>query len=389
MRGRNRKGPNPMSRSYESNGPDVKVRGTAATIAEKYVQLARDAQSSGDPVAAENYFQHAEHYYRILAAAQTQFQPPQGFSRSDDERDEFDREDGDEDGEGQEAPAFGERNWEPRQDGGQQGRYENGNQPYEQRFDENGRYEGGGGQQPQGRYDNRGRNDGGRDNNNRQQRFDNNRPRYDDRQRQDNRGGDGRGGEGRDNRNGERYDNRNRGEDNRSYRGGEDNRFSRGGGDDNRSFRGEDRGGERNNGPRSDERADRGSNNGYRGDDRGERQDSGERPERAERQASDRPERNERPERPARAPRNVEQPRAEVNGNGAHPADWEAPETALPAFITSPVPIAASPPVEESEEPAAEAAPAARAPRRRRYTRRTPEAQAEGGEPSPSEAPVE
>jgi hypothetical protein len=51
MRGRNRpnKGPNPLTRSYESNGPDVKIRGTAQHIAEKYSQLARDAQASGDP----------------------------------------------------------------------------------------------------------------------------------------------------------------------------------------------------------------------------------------------------------------------------------------------------------------------------------------------------
>jgi hypothetical protein len=72
MRGRNpgRKGPNPLTRSYESNGPDVKIRGTAQHVAEKYLQLARDAQSSGDPVMAESYLQHAEHYFRIIAAAQ-------------------------------------------------------------------------------------------------------------------------------------------------------------------------------------------------------------------------------------------------------------------------------------------------------------------------------
>jgi hypothetical protein len=76
-RGRSRKGPSPLSRSYESNGPDVKVRGTAAHVAEKYMSLARDAQASGDIVAAENYLQHAEHYNRIVMAAQAQFQPPQ------------------------------------------------------------------------------------------------------------------------------------------------------------------------------------------------------------------------------------------------------------------------------------------------------------------------
>jgi hypothetical protein len=74
-RGRSRKGPNPLTRSYESNGPDVKVRGTAAHVAEKYMTLARDAVSSGDTVSAENYLQHAEHYYRIVMAAQAQFQP--------------------------------------------------------------------------------------------------------------------------------------------------------------------------------------------------------------------------------------------------------------------------------------------------------------------------
>jgi len=68
--GGNRKGPNPLTRSYESNGPDVKIRGNAHHVAEKYLQLARDAQSSGDPVAAESYLQHAEHYFRLIASAQ-------------------------------------------------------------------------------------------------------------------------------------------------------------------------------------------------------------------------------------------------------------------------------------------------------------------------------
>jgi Domain of unknown function (DUF4167) len=72
MRGRlnNRKGPNPLTRSYESSGPDVKIRGTAHHIGEKYLQLARDAQTSGDPVMAESYLQHAEHYFRLIATAQ-------------------------------------------------------------------------------------------------------------------------------------------------------------------------------------------------------------------------------------------------------------------------------------------------------------------------------
>ncbi len=96
MRGRNnnnnnnnnRRGPNPLTRNYESNGPDVKIRGSAQQIAEKYTTLARDAQSSGDRVMAENYLQHAEHYNRIIAAAQAQM-PIQNMRDT--------REDGDDD----------------------------------------------------------------------------------------------------------------------------------------------------------------------------------------------------------------------------------------------------------------------------------------------------
>src|SRR6185503_6191413 len=72
-RGRGRKPQNPLARSFESNGPDVKIRGTAAHIAEKYISLARDALASGDLISAESYFQHAEHYNRIIMAAQQQF----------------------------------------------------------------------------------------------------------------------------------------------------------------------------------------------------------------------------------------------------------------------------------------------------------------------------
>jgi uncharacterized protein DUF4167 len=57
----------------------VKIRGPASHVAEKYLQLARDAQSSGDPVAAENYYQHAEHYFRLIAAAQEQFRQSQPY----------------------------------------------------------------------------------------------------------------------------------------------------------------------------------------------------------------------------------------------------------------------------------------------------------------------
>ena len=130
MRGRNRKSHNPLTRVYESNGPDIKISGTASHVAEKYVQLARDAQASGDPVAAENYYQHAEHYFRMIAAVQEQFrqtQPnfyrPEGGGGNDthggnDMQDEsFD--DGEDEGAiqpaqaGVEQPSFGTREPQP------------------------------------------------------------------------------------------------------------------------------------------------------------------------------------------------------------------------------------------------------------------------------------
>jgi hypothetical protein len=117
MRGRNNrgKGQNPLSRVYESNGPDVKIRGAASHVAEKYVQLARDAHSSGDPVAAENYYQHAEHYFRLIATAQEQFRQnppfyrPEGSSGNDTRDEVFDDDDGDGDGEPGPATAQGEQ----------------------------------------------------------------------------------------------------------------------------------------------------------------------------------------------------------------------------------------------------------------------------------------
>ena len=95
----NRRGQNPMTRVFESNGPDIKIRGTASHIAEKYLQLARDARSSGDPVAAENYYQHAEHYFRLIAAAQEQFRQNQPQQMQQPRPDEAMSEDGEDDGE--------------------------------------------------------------------------------------------------------------------------------------------------------------------------------------------------------------------------------------------------------------------------------------------------
>src|ERR1700736_219009 len=81
----NRRGQNPMTRVFESNGPDIKIGGSASHLAEKYVELARDARSSGDPVAAENYYQHAEHYFRLIEAAQEQFRQNQPQPRTENE----------------------------------------------------------------------------------------------------------------------------------------------------------------------------------------------------------------------------------------------------------------------------------------------------------------
>lgn len=76
-RGRGRRPQNNHSRAFDSTGPDVKIRGTASHVYEKYLQLARDAGSAGDRVMAENYLQHAEHYFRILLAQGIQPGQPQ------------------------------------------------------------------------------------------------------------------------------------------------------------------------------------------------------------------------------------------------------------------------------------------------------------------------
>src|SRR5260370_20134382 len=54
--------------TFDSNGPNVKIRGNAYQVFERYVAMAREAQASGDRVAAENFYQHAEHYFRVMNA---------------------------------------------------------------------------------------------------------------------------------------------------------------------------------------------------------------------------------------------------------------------------------------------------------------------------------
>jgi hypothetical protein len=64
------RGPRPPHRiqTFESNGPSVKIRGNAYQVFERYIGLAREAQASGDRIAAENLYQHAEHYFRVMNA---------------------------------------------------------------------------------------------------------------------------------------------------------------------------------------------------------------------------------------------------------------------------------------------------------------------------------
>ena len=80
----------PRSQTFDSNGPSGRIRGNAYQVYERYLALARDAQAAGDRITAENYFQHAEHYFRIIAAAnEAQMrngggQPQQGQPRAYD-----------------------------------------------------------------------------------------------------------------------------------------------------------------------------------------------------------------------------------------------------------------------------------------------------------------
>ena len=83
----NRRG-NSKTQTYDSNGPDVRIRGNAFQITEKYMTLARDAASAGDTILAESYYQHAEHYQRVInelsaASAEREKTPPSGDVNKD------------------------------------------------------------------------------------------------------------------------------------------------------------------------------------------------------------------------------------------------------------------------------------------------------------------
>jgi hypothetical protein len=64
-----RPGFQPRNSTFESSGPEGKIRGSAYQVIDRYQALARDALAAGDRIAAENYLQHAEHYYRVLMAS--------------------------------------------------------------------------------------------------------------------------------------------------------------------------------------------------------------------------------------------------------------------------------------------------------------------------------
>ncbi len=106
-----RKGQNPLSKRFESNGPEGRVSGTAALVAEKYLQLARDAQSSGDPVLAENYLQHSEHYNRMIMAYREQQglpSPPASENGNGQMRSRFDGPDTDDNADDAASDDFGQ-----------------------------------------------------------------------------------------------------------------------------------------------------------------------------------------------------------------------------------------------------------------------------------------
>lgn len=317
MRGRNsntsnRKGPNPLQRGYESNGPDVKVRGNAQHIAEKYVQLARDAQSAGDRVMAENYLQHAEHYFRLVLAAQEQltlqygttFQP-QRFGEDGDESEEEGEEDS------QQPYPFGVA--QPSQNG------ENNEGGFSQQGSENQPRQDRGGQDRGGQERSEGRFD--RNNN---QRFDRNgnRDRNNNRDRQDR----DRNDRDRSDRGPRQYE---RGENQpddqpRQDRNGPD-RFERNGAPRHQDSRPDNRNDNRNAAPRDAEV---------------DTQETGEQP---------RVERDRGPRQPRERYDRDRAPRAERS----RPVEDDVAVTeALPAFLTNPVRVPVPVSVEEAAMPA-------------------------------------
>ncbi len=101
----NNRGPRPPNRSqnFDSNGPSVKIRGNAYQVFERYIALAREASTSGDRIAAENLYQHAEHYYRIMQAngEGQNMGPPRAMTPADNEMNGMEQDNGDYNQQGQ------------------------------------------------------------------------------------------------------------------------------------------------------------------------------------------------------------------------------------------------------------------------------------------------
>ncbi len=76
--GRNKPHMPQRPQNFESSGPEVRIRGNAYQVLEKYLALARDATAAGDRIAAENFYQHAEHYFRVINANNEGRQHQQG-----------------------------------------------------------------------------------------------------------------------------------------------------------------------------------------------------------------------------------------------------------------------------------------------------------------------
>ena len=107
-RGRSNRKPsngNNVNRVFESSGPEGKVRGTPQQIIEKYLSLARDSQTSGHRVVAENFLQHAEHYQRMLNEAMAERQERQDNQQPGMERPNANQSDVPEAEDGSENPA--------------------------------------------------------------------------------------------------------------------------------------------------------------------------------------------------------------------------------------------------------------------------------------------
>jgi len=128
-RGNGKRHSSPRNQTFDSNGPEGKVRGTPQQILDKYLSLARDAASAGEHIAAEGFYQFAEHYFRILNADQQHRQRMAEAQQQAEDTEEDDASgDGQEGGsadDGQDASTQGGDNEKPRKTRGN-GRRRNG-----------------------------------------------------------------------------------------------------------------------------------------------------------------------------------------------------------------------------------------------------------------------